>query len=209
MIGWTVFIGLIVAAIFIGPPYYWGEVMAGYTYTGGSVSAVAGLVLAGLLADTSVRYLTKLNKGIYEPKLRILLVIPMMVIGGIRLYGFALTAGDVLLGKYTYHVPLVFFGSEVAGMVTGAVTSSLYIVDAYRDLTIEGFTIMIIKNFFSLILTFFAYNWISDGGIERTMLPIASIQAEVCLLSAPTYVYGKRVRAFYYRHHLLAMTGLR
>ncbi|KAM0564422.1 hypothetical protein ACHAPJ_000635 [Fusarium lateritium] len=210
MIGWTVFIGVIVAAIFIGPPYYWGEVMAGYTYTGAFVGAVIGFILAGLLADTSVKYMTKLNKGIYEPEFRILLVIPMMIIGGIGLYGFALTAGDVLKGRYTYHVPLIFFGFEVAGMVIGAVASSLYIVDAYRDLTIEGFTIMIIfKNFFSFMLTFFAYNWISDGGIERTMVSIASIQVGVCLLSVPMYIYGKRVRAFYYRHDLLEMTGLR
>ncbi|RSL67426.1 hypothetical protein CEP54_003240 [Fusarium duplospermum] len=210
MIGWTVFIGVIVAAIFIGPPYYWGEVMAGYTYTGAFIGALAGFILAGLLADTSVKYLTKLNKGVYEPEFRILLVIPMMIIGGIGLYGFGLTAGKVLEGKYTYHVPLVFFGFEVAGMVIGAVASSLYIVDAYRDLTIEGFTIMIIfKNFFSFVLTFFAYNWINDGGIERTMISIASIQVGVCLLSIPMYVYGKRVRAFYYRHDLLALTGLR
>ncbi|UPK99501.1 hypothetical protein LCI18_010436 [Fusarium solani-melongenae] len=210
MIGWTVFIGVIVAAIFIGPPYYWGEVMAGYTYTGAFIGALAGFILAGLLADSSVKYLTKLNKGVYEPEFRILLVIPMMVIGGIGLYGFGLTAGKVLEGRYTYHVPLVFFGFEVAGMVIGAVASSLYIVDAYRDLTIEGFTIMIIfKNFFSFVLTFFAYNWINDGGIERTMISIASIQVGVCLLSVPMYVYGKRVRAFYYRHDLLALTGLR
>ncbi|KAM0424783.1 hypothetical protein ACHAPT_010093 [Fusarium lateritium] len=210
MIGWTVFIGVIVAAIFIGPPYYWGEVMAGYTYTGAFVGALAGFILAGLLADSSVKYLTKLNKGVYEPEFRLLLVIPMMIIGGIGLYGFGLTAGKVLEGKYTYHVPLVFFGFEVAGMVIGAVASSLYIVDAYRDLTIEGFTIMIIfKNFFSFVLTFFAYNWINDGGIERTMVSIASIQVAVCLLSIPMYVYGKRVRAFYYRHDLLALTGLR
>ncbi|KAM5355742.1 hypothetical protein ACJ41O_002388 [Fusarium nematophilum] len=210
MIGWTVFIGVIVAAIFIGPPYYWGEVMAGYTYTGAFVGALAGFALAGLLADSSVKYMTKLNKGVYEPEFRILLVFPMFIIGSIGLYGFGLTAGEVFNGKYTYHVPLVFFGFEVAGMVIGAVASSLYIVDAYRDLTIEGFTIMIIfKNFFSFILTFFAYDWINDGGIKRTMVSIASIQVVVCFLSIPMYIYGKRVRAFYHRHDLLAMTGLR
>ncbi|KAM0353565.1 hypothetical protein ACHAPU_001577 [Fusarium lateritium] len=210
MIGWTVFIGVIVAALFIGSPYYWNEVDAGYTYTGAFVGAVLGFVLAGLLADSSVKYMTKLNKGIYEPEFRILLVIPMMIIGGIGLYGFALTAPGVIEKKYTYHVPLIFFGFEVAGMVIGAVSSSLYIVDAYRDLAIEGFTIMIIfKNFFSFILTFFAYNWINQGGIERTMLAIASIQVVVCLLSVPMYIYGKRVRAFYYRHDLLDMIGLR
>ncbi|KAF7544530.1 hypothetical protein G7Z17_g9876 [Cylindrodendrum hubeiense] len=186
MIGWTVFIGVIVAAIFIGPPYYWGEVMAGYTYTGAFVGALCGFIIAGLLADSSVKYLTRLNKGIYEPEFRILMVFPMMIIGGIGLYGFGLTAGDVISGKYTYHVPLVFFGFEVAGMVIGAVASSLYIVDAYRDLTVEGFTIMIIfKNFFSFMLTFYAYDWIIEGGIRPTLLAIASIQVAVCLLSVP------------------------
>jgi MFS family permease len=132
MIGWTVFIGVIVAAIFIGSPYYWDEVDAGYTYTGPFIGAVLGFVLAGLLADTSVKYMTKLNKGIYEPEFRILLVIPMMIIGGIGLYGFALTAPGVVKKEYSYVVPLIFFGFEVAGMVIGAVASSLYIVDAYR-----------------------------------------------------------------------------
>ncbi|KAK5990545.1 putative MFS-type transporter [Cladobotryum mycophilum] len=210
MIGWTIFIGVLVAAIFIGPPYFWGEVPAGYVYTGAFLGALGGFVISGLLADTSVKWLTKRNKGVYEPEFRILLVIPMLLIGGIGLFGFALTAGDVISGKYHYMVPLVFFGFEVAGMVIGAVASSLYIVDAYRDLTVEGFTLMIIfKNIFSFILTFFAYDWLINGGIEKTMTIISIIQVVVCVLSIPMYVFGKRIRLFYHKHDLLAMTGLR
>lgn len=53
-------------------------------------------------------------------------------------------------------------------------------------MTIEGFTIMIIfKNFFSFVLTFYAYDWIIKGGIRPTLLAIASIQVAVCLLSVP------------------------
>lgn len=133
MIGWTVFIGVLIAAIFIESPYYWGEVKAGYAYTGAFIGALGGFLISGLLADSSVRYMTKLNKGIYEPEFRILLVLPMFLIGGLGLFGFALTAGEVISGKYSYHVPLVFFGFEVAGMVIGAVASSLYIVDAYSE----------------------------------------------------------------------------
>lgn len=40
--------------------------------------------------------------------------------------------------------PVVFFGFEVAGTVIGAVASSLYLVNAYRDLAIEGFTCLIV-----------------------------------------------------------------
>ncbi|KAG9257922.1 major facilitator superfamily domain-containing protein [Emericellopsis atlantica] len=210
MIGWTVFIGVIVAALFIGPPYLWSEVEAGYAYTGAFVGALAGFVISGLLADTSVKWLTKRNGGVYEPEFRILLVIPMLIVGGIGLFGFALTAGEVISRKYTYMPPLVFFGFEVAGMVIGAVASSLYIVDAYRDLTIEGFTVMIIfKNILSFGLTASAYDWFVAGGVKQTMLPIAIVQVVICLTSVPMYVFGKRVRAFYHKHDLLALTGLR
>jgi hypothetical protein len=131
MIGWTIFIGVLVAAIFIGPPYFWGEVKAGYAYTGAFIGALCGFAISGLLADSSVKYLTRRNHGVYEPEFRILLVIPMLIVGGIGLFGFALTAGNVISGEFSYIVPLVFFGFEVAGMVIGAVASSLYIVDAY------------------------------------------------------------------------------
>lgn len=133
MIGWTVFIGVIIAALFIGPPYLWGEVEAGYAYTGPFIGALGGFAVSGLLADSTAKWLTRKNGGVYEPEFRILLVIPMLIVGGIGLYGFALTAGEVISERFTYVAPLVFFGFEVAGMVIGAVSSSLYIVDAYRE----------------------------------------------------------------------------
>ncbi|EEY19930.1 conserved hypothetical protein [Verticillium alfalfae VaMs.102] len=186
MIGWTVFIGVIVAAVFLGPPFFWNEVSAGYAYLGPFIGALAGFAIAGALSDWSAKYMTRLNKGVYEPEFRIVLVLPMFIIGGIGLYGFALTAGEILGGKYHYSVPLIFFGFEVAGMVIGAVASSLYIVDAYRDLAIEGFTSMIIfKNFFSFALTWTAYDWIIQGGVRKTMLSIASVQVVICAMSIP------------------------
>ncbi|KAL0936542.1 major facilitator superfamily transporter [Colletotrichum truncatum] len=210
MIGWTVFIGVIVAAIFLGPPYYWNEVYAGYAYVGAFVGALIGFIIAGVFSDWSVHVMTRRNGGVYEPEFRIVMVIPMFIIGSIGLYGFGITAAGLLSKEYHYIVPLVFFGFEVAGMVIGAVASSLYIVDAYRDLAIEGFTCMIIfKNMFSFGLTYGAYDWVIDGGIKTTMIAIASIQVVVCALSIPMYIYGKRVRAYFHKHDLLELTGLR
>ena len=55
------------------------------------------------------------------------------------------------------------------------------------DLAIEGFTMMIIfKNFFSFILTFFAFDWVTQGiGARPTMTIIASIQIVVFLTTIP------------------------
>ncbi|KAK7969793.1 hypothetical protein PG988_008866 [Apiospora saccharicola] len=206
MIGWTVFIGVILAAVFLGPPRWWSEVETGYAYVGPFVGAVMGFVIAGGLADWSATWLTKRNGGVYEPEFRIFLVIPQCIFGCMGLFGFGITSQ----GPYHYVVPIMFFAFEVCGMVIGAVASSLYIVDAYRDLAIEGFTCLIIfKNFFSFGLTFKAYDWLVQGGTEPVFYALGSVQVVICLTSIPMYIYGKRNRAFFYRNDILAMTGLR
>ena len=123
-------IGVVLAAIFLGPPLWFTEVQTGYMYTGPFVGAVLGFVLAGILADWSMNVMVKKNKGVYEPEFRIVLVVAQMVVGCAGLYGFGITAQDVK--RYGWFWPDFFFALEVMGMVLGAVASALYIVDAHR-----------------------------------------------------------------------------
>ncbi|KAK4198365.1 putative MFS transporter [Triangularia verruculosa] len=211
MIGWTVFIGVILAQFFIGPPLWWGEVETGYAYTAAFVGAIVGFLVAGLLSDWSARLMTRWNKGTYEPEFRLLLIIPMTIFGCIGLYGWGPTADD-LLWDIPPAIPLMFFGFQVAGMVIGAVASSLYIVDAYRDLAIEGFTIMIVfKNLLSFGLTLKAFQWLVLNQTKATPLfnIIGSVQLVVCLSSIPLYIFGKRIRSFYHRNDILALCKVR
>lgn len=130
LIGWTVFIGVVLAAIFLGPPLFFDEVKTGYMYTGAFVGAVVGFLVAGLLADWSTRVMIRRNKGVYEPEFRIVLVIAQLVVGCAGLYGFGITGNNI--ARYGWFWPDFFFGLEVMGMVLGAVASALYIVDAHR-----------------------------------------------------------------------------
>ena len=130
LIGWTVFIGIILASIFIGYPNFWGETEVGYAYSGAFVGALLGFFIAGALADWSAKFLTRRNGGIYEPEFRILLVIPQLVLGCAGLYGFGVTTAH--LDRYHWMWPVFFFCLEVMGMVVGTVASALYIVDAHR-----------------------------------------------------------------------------
>jgi MFS family permease len=130
MIGWTVFIGIILAAIFLGPPLFWTEVYTGYAYAGAFIGALLGFLVAGGLSDWSAKFLTRLNGGIYEPEFRIILVLPQLIFGCTGLYGFGITSASIV--KYGWFWPVFFFGLEVMGMVIGAVASALYIVDAHR-----------------------------------------------------------------------------
>ncbi|KAG4430432.1 hypothetical protein IFR05_014087 [Cadophora sp. M221] len=207
MIGWTVFIGIILAAIFIGPPLLWGEVNTGYAYTGAFLGAVIGFLIAGALADWSAKYMTRKNGGIYEPEFRIVLVIPQLIFGCAGLFLFGITANRLV--DYSYFIPIIAFGLEVGGMVIGAVAASLYIVDAHRDIAVEAFTcILIFKNFFTCGLTWSAYDWLVKSGTLTVFMWISGIQVFICLLSIPMYVLGKRNRSFFHRHDILKLTGL-
>ncbi|PVH85884.1 MFS transporter-like protein [Cadophora sp. DSE1049] len=206
MIGWTVFIGIILAAIFIGPPLLWGEVNTGYAYTGAFLGAVIGFLIAGALADWSAKYMTRKNGGIYEPEFRIVLVIPQLIFGCAGLFLFGITANRLV--DYSYILPIVGFGLEVGGMVIGAVAASLYIVDAHRDIAVEAFTcILIFKNFFTAGLTWSAYDWLVKSGTLEVFMWISGIQVFICLLSIPMYVFGKKNRSFFHRHDIQKITA--
>jgi len=207
MIGWTVFIGVILAAIFLGPPLFWNEVQTGYAYTGAFLGAVLGFLFSGIFADWSAKYLTRRNDGVYEPEFRIILVIPQLIFGCTGLYLFGVTASRLV--DYSWVLPVFAFGLQVGGMIMGTVAASLYIVDAHRDIAIEAFTCTIIfKNFFAYGLTWSAYNWIVKSGAFKVFMWISSIQVLICLLSIPMYLFGKRNRSFFHRYDILKICKL-
>ena len=108
LIGWTVFIGIVLAAIMLGPPLFFNEVQTGYMYTGAFIGALIGFFLAGILSDTSAKLLTKLNKGTYEPEFRLLLVIPQLILGCAGLYGFGITSNNTVRYGWVRPPPLPF-----------------------------------------------------------------------------------------------------
>ncbi|GAB7349675.1 hypothetical protein MBLNU459_g0347t1 [Dothideomycetes sp. NU459] len=208
LIGWTVLIGIVLAAIMLGPPLFFNEVQTGYMYTGAFVGALLGFIIAGTLSDFSAKWLTKRNGGIYEPEFRMILVIPQLIFGCAGLYGFGITANNT--PKYGWFWPDFFFSLEVMGMVLGAVASALYIVDAHRDLAVEAFTcLLVFKNMFSFGLTFSGYDWLVKYGIKPPFIGVASVQVGICCLTILMYIFGKKNRSFFARHDILQMFRLR
>jgi hypothetical protein len=140
LIGWTVLIGVVLAAIFLGPPLWFNEVTTGYMYVGAFLGALIGFAIAGVLADWSTKAMIRRNKGVYEPEFRIVLVLAQLVLGCTGLYGFGIVSANVQnYGKPAQWVlPDFFFACEVAGMVIGAVASALYIVDAHSKFFLGG-----------------------------------------------------------------------
>jgi hypothetical protein len=189
LIGFTVLIGITLAAIMLGPPLWFGELETGYMYTGAFIGALLGFVLTGLIADPSAALLTRWNNGVYEPEFRLVLVIPQLVFGGAGIIGFGYTANDA--GHYGWFWPDFFFALVVLGMVCGAVASALYLVDAHRDMAVEGFTcLLVFKNLFAFALTFKGFDWLVAAGkrgegVKNLFVAVGVAQIAICALTIP------------------------
>ncbi|RMZ80439.1 hypothetical protein DV737_g3004, partial [Chaetothyriales sp. CBS 132003] len=210
IIGWTVMVGVILSLIFLGPPLFFNEERAGYMYTSAFIGSMIGLLLSGLFSEYVTNWCIRRNHGTYEPEFRILLIIPTLIFSSIGLYGFGITAEGVTLSKYHWIVPEVFLALILIAMVMAAVASAQYLLDAHRDIAVEGFTnLLIFKNVFSFVLAFYAYSWVFRRGISYMFICFASIEIAICVLSVPMYVLGKRSRKFFHEHDILTITRLR
>ena len=75
-----------------------------------------------------------------------------------------------------------------------------YVVDAHSRYAPEAFaTINCVKNIFVFGLTYFVIPWILNQGILKTFCTIGGINAWVCLMTLPMYVFGKRARSWVHR----------
>ncbi len=134
----------------------------GYIAFGPVVGGSIGCILCGALSDPVARYMTRKNNGIYEPEFRLplMLLLPVVSTIGYFLFGNLITQGKSPVAAAAMW-GLVFVSVQVAAVSTGTLFPlsyfftlliewfpGAYIVDAFRDISVEAFIIsMTVKNF--------------------------------------------------------------
>lgn len=141
---WLVVISFVVAQIFSAPPYLLDTAAIGYLSAGPVVGGTLGCIICGMVSDPITKFLSKKNQGIYEPEFRLVLVIGVFVTS---LLGYFLFGNLITEGKSPVVISTVW-GIAVASMQFCSVAVGTYMVDAYRDISVEIFIIgMVFKNF--------------------------------------------------------------
>jgi len=75
---WYVGLAVIGTVIFSTSPYSYTATSVGYVCVAPLIGGLLGTVFAGFSTDPLARYLTKKNKGVYEPELRLPLGCPIL-----------------------------------------------------------------------------------------------------------------------------------
>ena len=141
---WVIVISFVIAQAFSGPPYFLNTAELGYMSAGPLLGGLFGCIACGLISDPAARYFTRKNNGIYEPEFRLpmMVVIPIVSTIGYFLFGNLISHGQSPVAAATMW-GIVFVSVQFAAVSTGA-----YVVDAFRDISVEIFIIsMTVKNF--------------------------------------------------------------
>lgn len=84
-----------ISVIFSAPPYNFSTAGVGYMAVGPFVGNVFGSLYGGPLSDWSIRWLARRNGGVFEPEMRLYILMPPTLIMSAGLIVFGWMAGEV------------------------------------------------------------------------------------------------------------------
>ncbi len=144
---------------------------------------IIGALISGPLNDWICVYLTKKNKGIYEPEFRLPLMVVALITGVVGFFGFGATV------QYQTHWtgPVLCFGLANLSLVFCSTCVFGYIVDAYCGHNEEAFVAINARNLLTFGLTYFVNDWLLAQGALIVFCILGSLFTFVVLLTIPLW----------------------
>ncbi|KAF4626677.1 hypothetical protein G7Y89_g11477 [Cudoniella acicularis] len=178
--------------VFAAPPYNFTPQKIGLFNFAILIGGFLGLITAGPLSDAIAARLTKRNKGIREPEMRLLAMIPYVII---------MVIGNVVVAlgyqnSWDWKV-IVIIGYTCAGIQVAALPaiSSTYAIDSYKPVTGAIFVnITVNKNVWGYGFSKFITPWTVKSGYIPPIMTNMSLVLLWCLTGIIFWFYGKTFR---------------
>ncbi|KAH6720575.1 MFS transporter-like protein [Leptodontidium sp. 2 PMI_412] len=198
-------IAFVIAQIFAAPPYLLTPSGIGYLSLGPFIGGVIALLLFGAITDPLIMFMTRRNKGVYEPEYRLLIGV-LGLTSGAGLFGY----GYVTQNAGSPYVAATLHAIVLFGVMAELVSTSAYALDAYRDMSNEIFIMgMLVKNFLLYGFTYFINDWLAREGPQQVFFVFGGTGFGIMIGMPIMYVFGKKYRSFWHRHNLLEKWGVR
>lgn len=107
---WFIIANFTIAQAFSGPPYFLTVSQQGYMAAGPWIGGVLGCLASGLICDPMAAWMTKKNKGVYEPEFRLFLMalVPVFSTIGYFMFGHLIAQGQSPVAVSTHRATLSF-----------------------------------------------------------------------------------------------------
>ncbi|KAL2670505.1 hypothetical protein Neosp_014293 [[Neocosmospora] mangrovei] len=205
IMAWFVAMSVLAGVMFAAPPWGFNAAAVGYVSAGPLVGGALATIFLGLVSDPLIKFMTRRNKGVYEPEFRLVLASVGAIFSVAGLVGF----GHAIEAQLSIYAISTIWGITLFGMSVAASVTMAYALDAQPAHAVEMFIMNItFKNFFFYGLTNFIVDWYVARGAAELFDTIAGITGFLMLLTVPMYVYGKRYRHHWGHHNLLVLLHL-
>lgn len=196
---WIVVFSVVNGVIFTQEPYNFSVSETGLISLSPFILTIIGELMAGPLNDWLCVKLTERNRGIYEPEFRLVLILPVTIVGAVGFFGFGATV------HYETHWsgPVLTFGLANMALAFASVCVFGYVLDAHSNLSEEAFIAINARNILTFGLTYFVNNWLAADGALKVFCTLGGLFLFVCLLTIPLWIYGKRTRSIIARNKFL------
>ncbi|KAF5546700.1 hypothetical protein FNAPI_8718 [Fusarium napiforme] len=187
IMAWFVGMAVLSGVFLAGPPWTLTSASIGYVSTGPFIGGLLASSLMAWISDPWIKFMTRRNKGIYEPEFRLILAIPGTICTVAGLVGF----GTVIDKGLSVYVLSFLWGLTLFGMCIVASVTSAYALDAMPSLAVENFIFNVtFKNFFFYGITLYVIPWYQMSGPLELFGTLAGITAALMSLTIPMYIWG-------------------
>ncbi|KAL7804762.1 MFS general substrate transporter [Trichoderma aethiopicum] len=177
---------------FGAPPYNFTTQEVGFTNFAIFAGSMIGLLTSGPLSDWVANYFTKRNRGIREPEMRLITMLP---------YTLGMIIGLVVVGvgytqQWSWKV-IVIIGYTLLGMQVTSLPSiaSTYAVDSYKPATGAIFiAITINKNVWGYGVGKFITPWTMEAGYLVPIMTLMTLITFFCSFGIVFWYCGKYFR---------------
>ncbi|KAF5543434.1 hypothetical protein FPHYL_11289 [Fusarium phyllophilum] len=187
IMAWFVGMAVLSGVFLAGPPWTLTSASIGYVSTGPFIGGLLASSLMAWISDPWIKFMTRRNKGIYEPEFRLILAIPGTICTVVGLVGF----GAVIDKGLSVYVLSFLWGLTLFGMCIVASVTSAYALDAMPSLAVENFIFNVtFKNFFFYGITLYIIPWYQKSGPLELFGTLAGITAALMSLTIPMYIWA-------------------
>jgi MFS family permease len=196
---WIVVFSVVNGVIFVSPPYNFTISQTGLISLSPFILTILGELISGPLNDYICLWLTRRNRGVYEPEFRLVLIVVVIVLGTIGFFGF----GASVHAQTHWSGPVLTFGLANMSLAFASTCVFGYVIDSYPKLNEEAFVAINARNFLTFGLTYFVNDWLARDGALEVFCILGALFLFVCFLTVPLWIYGKKIRSWIGRNRWL------
>ncbi|EXJ70650.1 uncharacterized protein A1O5_05640 [Cladophialophora psammophila CBS 110553] len=194
---WAIHVSCVIVLISLIPiylgatPYNFTTSQQGLTFLAACVGNILGSFLCGYMTDKLSQWSARRNNGVFEPEMRLPVVIfPAVAVPvGLLMFGIGLEK------KFHWIVPVIGSGLVGTGLTGIAAIVEAYMMDSYAPVLADGIVNLYgFKSIVSFAIGFAVVPWLKLNGIIPVFCILSAMVIVVDAFAMVIYIWGKRLR---------------